>query len=206
MKPINDGWLFTKFLTDTFESLSKQSKNKKYVEHLIQMILDADNECQEKLKTENRLLKKQMKNLDQQVKLYKEGHTKCVCPICKCNIDKMVTKKTDKYIEENNLQMYQEKISHQGELLTSYNQSVRKFEDLVENQKQEIQELKYQLMEEKQRDLEYELEEKQNKTKKNKKKKKKKELSQKQMMKLLQQAMKAQSSSEEEESSSDDEF
>lgn len=195
-----------KFLTDTFETLSKQSKNKKYVEHLIQMILETDNESQEKLKTENRLLKKQMKNLEQQIKLYKEGHTKSVCPICKCNIDEMVAKKTNEYIEKNNLQVYQDKISHQGEILSEYNQSVRKYEYLVETQKQQIQDLKYELMNEKQKDIEYQLEEKENKAKKNKKKKKKNQLSQKQMMKLLQQAIQAQSSSDEESSSSDEEY
>ena len=172
---------------------SELSKHCKEINHLINLIKIPDYIRQKELINKNRLLKKQIENLQDKLK----GHTSFTCPQCRCNIKEMADKRNLEYIEKNNLERFQATIDRQGECIAKYNLSCRRLEKRIADKDQLIRELKSKINDLKTESIADQLDAK-------KKKKKKKKLSNKQIIKLIKKAQN--DSSSEEESSSDVEY
>ena len=183
------------FFNDLYNCPELQ-KHSKEINHLINLIKTSQYVRQKELINKNKLLKKQIENLQDKL----TGHTRFTCPQCRSHIKEMSEKWNQEYIKENNLQMYQATIERQGENIAKYNLSCRRLEQRIVERDQLITELKSKITELKTETIHSVLE-----AKERKRKKKKKSLSSKQIMKLIQKAQKMEdTSSEEEPSSSDD--
>jgi len=174
---------------------SELSKYSKEINHLINLIKIPQYVREKQLINQNRLLKKQIQNLQDQLK----GHTRFTCPQCCCNIKEMAEKWNQEYIRKNNLEVHQATIERQGQQIAKYNLSCRRLEHIIADKDQLIRELKSTITDLKTESISDQLDAKK------KKKKKKKSLSTKQLMKLIQKAQKMKESSSEEESSSSEE-
>ena len=182
------------FFTDLY-NCSELTKHSKEINHLINLIKTPQYVREKELINKNRLLKKQIENLNDKLK----GHTSFTCPQCRCNIKEMAEKWNQEYIKKNNLEVHQTTIDRQGQCIAKYNLSCRRLEHIIADKEQLIRELKTTITDLKTESIQSQLESK-------KKKKKKTSLSkkqQKQMLKLFQQIKE---SSSEEESSSDEDF
>ena len=182
------------FFNDLY-NCSELTKHSKEINHLINLIKTPQYVREKELINKNRLLKKQIENLQDKLK----GHTRFTCPQCSCNIKEMAEKRNQEYIQKNNLELYQATIERQSDTLSKYNLSCRRLEKKLLDQDESIKELKSKITDLKTENIQAELESK-------KKKKKKTSLSkkqQKQMMKLFQQMK---DTSSEEESSSDSDY
>ena len=180
----------------TCNELKKYSKE---IFHLLSMIQTPQYVREKELINKNRLLKKQIDNLHNQLK----GHTRFTCSVCNSNIKEMADKLHEEYVKKNNLETYQAQIERLSDNLTKYNHSCRRLEQQIKEKDELIAELKSKINDLKTENIHQQLLEKKEK----KKKKKKPSLTkkqQKQMLKLLQQMN--DSSSEEESSSSDEEY
>ncbi len=182
------------FFTD-LHNCSELSKHLKEINHLINLVKSPQYIREKELINKNRLLKKQIENLHDQLK----GHTRFTCPQCSCNIKEMAEKRNQDYIEKNNLQTYRVQIERQSDIINNYNISCRRLETKLRDKDILIEELKQKITDLKTEHIHDELT-----ANKKKKKKKKTSLSNKQIMKMI---IKAQNlSSSEEESSSDEEY
>ena len=175
---------------------SQLKKHSKEITHLINLIKTPQYVREKELINKNRLLKKQIEILNEELK----GHTRFTCPQCRCNIKEMADKMNQEYIKKNNLEIHQATIDRQSDCIAKYNLSCRRLEKRMADKDELIRELKSKITDLKTEYIHSELESK----KKKKKNKKKKELSKKQIMKMLEKAIENQcSSSSEEESDSD---
>ena len=145
----------------------------------------------------NRLLKKQIENLQDKLK----GHTRLTCPQCSCNIKEMANKRNLEYIKKNNLEIYQSQIERLSDNLSKYNLSCRRLEQTISEKDEFIKELKNKISDLKTENISDQLE-----AKKRKKKKSKKSLSNKQIIKMIKKAQNPSSSEEESSSGSDSDY
>jgi len=182
------------FFTD-LNNCNELKKHSKELNHLINLIKIPDHIREKQIINKNRLLKKQIENLQEKL----NGHTSFTCPQCSCNIKDMAKKWNEEYVRKNNLEVHQATIERQGQCISKYNLSCRRLEHIIADKDQAIRELKSKITDLKTESIAEQLDAKK------KKKKKKTSLSkkqQKQMMKLIQQLK--ESSSEEESSSSEE--
>ncbi len=182
-----------------FNDLIKCPELKHYskeINHLLSMIQTTDYVREKQLINQNKVLKKQLANLQDKI----EGHTSYTCPLCSCNIKETAKQLNQEYIEKNNLERYKAQIERLSENLSKYNMSCRRLEHKIKDKDDHISELRIKINDLKTENIHTELASNKKKKKKTSSKKDKKKL-----LKLLAQQLND-SSSEEESSSSDEEY
>jgi len=182
------------FFTD-LNNCSELSKYSKEINHLINLVKSSPYIREKELINKNRLLKKQIENLQDKLK----GHTRFTCPQCSCNIKEMAEKHHENYIKKNNLEIYQSQIERLSDNLSKYNLGCRRLEQTILEKDEFIKELKTKICDLKTENITDQLDAK-------KKKKKKKKLSNKQIIKLIKKAQNESSSEEEESSGSESDY
>jgi len=183
------------FFTDLY-NCSELTKHSKEINHLINLIKTPQYVREKELINKNRLLKKQIENLNDKLK----GHTSFTCPQCRCNIKEMAKKWNEEYIKKNNLEVHQTTIDRQGQCIAKYNLSCRRLEHIIADKEQLIRELKTTITDLKTESISEQLDAKK------KRNKKKKKLSNKQIIKLIKKAQNDSSSEEESSSGSDSDY
>ena len=184
------------FFNDLY-NCSELSKYSKEINHLINLVKSSHYIREKELINKNRLLKKQIENLQDKLK----GHTRFTCPQCSCNIKEMAEKHHENFIKKNNLEIYRSQIERLSDNLNKYNLSCRRLEHTILEKDQFIKELKTKITDLKTESIADQLE-----AKKRKKKKSKKSLSNKQIIKMIKKAQNPSSSEEESSSGSDSDY
>lgn len=200
-----------KWLVDSFNHILQSTHGKTYIQPFFEIIKLCDPENNNSIKNINNQLKNKIKHMEERLKLKTEGQDTSTCGVCFYKIKEAQQAFEKQYAIDNNLTTFQDEIKSLREKCYKNNMDCIKYESIINELKEDLQNMKYELnhlkMEnESLRSLVSENETKPDK--KSKKKKKKKTSSKKdkkKLLKLLAQQLNDSSSEEESDSDSDSE-